>query len=129
MPTDYRAISAYNEEMLGKDRASRMSQVSMYADTAHFVFEILQNADDAGATRLDVWIDWRTHPTERMPDPRMSIFGGPALLIANNSEFTQHDLQAIQRIGESSRNAFTAPWPIDAPKRLASRSATFSLGV
>jgi len=52
MPTDYRAISAYNEEMLGKDRASRMSQVSMYADTAHFVFEILQNADDAGATEV-----------------------------------------------------------------------------
>ncbi len=52
MPTDYRAISAYNEEMLGKDRASRMSQVSMYADTAHFVFEVLQNADDAGATEV-----------------------------------------------------------------------------
>lgn len=52
MPTDYCAISAYNEEMLGKDRASRMSQVSMYADTAHFVFEILQNADDAGATEI-----------------------------------------------------------------------------
>ncbi len=52
MSTDYRAISAYNEEMLGKDRASRMSQVSMYADTAHFVYEILQNADDAGATEV-----------------------------------------------------------------------------
>ena len=52
MPTDYRAISAHNEEMLGKDRASRMSQVSMYADTAHFVYEILQNADDAGATKV-----------------------------------------------------------------------------
>ncbi len=52
MQTDYRAISAYNEEMLGKDRASRMSQVSMYADTAHFVFEILQNADDAGASEV-----------------------------------------------------------------------------
>ena len=53
--------------------------------------EFVQNADDAGATRLDVWIDWRTHPTGRMPDPRMSIFGGPALLIANDSEFTPHD--------------------------------------
>ena len=52
MPTDYCAISAHNEEMLGKDRASRMSQVSMYADTAHFVFEILQNADDANATEV-----------------------------------------------------------------------------
>lgn len=52
MSTDYRAISAENERKLGTDRASRMSQVSMYADTAHFVFEILQNADDAGATEI-----------------------------------------------------------------------------
>jgi hypothetical protein len=65
--------------------------------------EFVQNADDAGATRLDVWIDWRTHPTGRMPNPQMSIFGGPALLIANDSEFTPDDLQAIQRIGESSK--------------------------
>ena len=52
MATNYREISAHNEEMLGKDRASRMSQVSMYADTAHFVYEILQNADDAGAKEV-----------------------------------------------------------------------------
>ena len=52
MATEYHEISAYNEDMLGKDRASRMSQVSMYADTAHFVYEILQNADDAGAKEV-----------------------------------------------------------------------------
>ena len=52
MTTNYHEISSYNERMLGEDRASRMSQVSMYADTAHFIFEILQNADDAGATEI-----------------------------------------------------------------------------
>lgn len=52
MPRDYDAISRYNEEQLGKDRKSRMSQVAMYADTAHFVYELLQNADDAGATEI-----------------------------------------------------------------------------
>lgn len=52
MASDYKNITRYNEEQLGKDRASRMSQVAMYADTAHFVYELLQNADDAGATEI-----------------------------------------------------------------------------
>jgi len=52
MASDYEKISIYNEEQLGKDRASRMSQVAMYADTAHFVYELLQNADDAGASEI-----------------------------------------------------------------------------
>ena len=50
MPTDYEAITRYNKEQLGKDTASRKSQVNMYSDFSHFVFEILQNADDYGAT-------------------------------------------------------------------------------
>ena len=49
---DYKTISQYNEEQLGKDRKSRMYQVAMYADTAHFVYELLQNADDAGASEI-----------------------------------------------------------------------------
>jgi len=52
MARDYDAICRYNEEQLGKDRKSRMSQVAMYADTAHFVYGLLQNADDAGASEI-----------------------------------------------------------------------------
>lgn len=65
--------------------------------------EFLQNADDAGATRVDVWIDWRTHDASRLPDARMATFAGPALLVANDREFTSRDLEAIQRIGEGSK--------------------------
>ncbi|GAB4166311.1 MAG: hypothetical protein Fur0039_03040 [Rhodocyclaceae bacterium] len=83
MPTDYRAISAYNEEMLGKDRASRMSQVSMYADTAHFVFEILQNADDAGATEV----------VFEVSDDRLVIEH-------NGNPFTSDDVKAIGYFGK-----------------------------
>lgn len=50
--SNYEAISRENELDLGRDRTSRMSQVAMYADTAHFVYELLQNADDAGATEI-----------------------------------------------------------------------------
>ena len=52
MTTDYSAISQYNEEQLGKDRKSRMSQVAMYATATHFVYELLQNADDKDATEI-----------------------------------------------------------------------------
>ena len=52
MASDYQAISAYNEEQLGKDRASRKSQVAMYTDPVHFIFELLQNADDAYARKI-----------------------------------------------------------------------------
>ena len=52
MPSDYQAITEYNEEQLGKDTSSRKTQVSMYSDPTHFVYEILQNADDYGATEI-----------------------------------------------------------------------------
>lgn len=53
MPSDYAAITKYNEEQLGKDTASRRSQVNMYSDFTHFIFEILQNADDYGARKIE----------------------------------------------------------------------------
>ncbi|MDE0555541.1 MAG: hypothetical protein OXI24_15070 [Candidatus Poribacteria bacterium] len=52
MPSNYKAITEYNEEQLGKDTASRKTQVSMYSDPTHFVYELLQNADDYGATEV-----------------------------------------------------------------------------
>ena len=52
MLSDYEAITAHNEKQLGEDTASRKTQVSMYSDSTHFVYEILQNADDHGATEV-----------------------------------------------------------------------------
>ena len=52
MTCDYEAITRYNEEQLGKDTSSRKSQVNMYSDPTHFVYEILQNADDYNASKI-----------------------------------------------------------------------------
>ena len=52
MPSGYEVITEHNEEQLGKDTSSRKTQVSMYSDPTHFVYEILQNADDYGATEI-----------------------------------------------------------------------------
>ena len=52
MPSNYLAITEYNEHQLGQDTSSRKTQISMYSDPTHFVYEILQNADDYGATEV-----------------------------------------------------------------------------
>lgn len=83
MPRDYDAISRYNEEQLGKDRKSRMSQVAMYADTAHFVYELLQNADDAGATEIRF------------------LLSADALVVEHNGKpFDEADVRAISYFGK-----------------------------
>lgn len=83
MPRDYDAISRYNEEQLGKDRKSRMSQVAMYADTAHFVYELLQNADDAGATEISF------------------LLSGDGLVVEHNGKpFDEADVRAISYFGK-----------------------------
>ena len=52
MQSDYTQITKHNEHQLGQDTASRKTQISMYSDPTHFVYEILQNADDYGATEV-----------------------------------------------------------------------------
>ncbi|MCX8490049.1 MAG: hypothetical protein ORN54_03175 [Cyclobacteriaceae bacterium] len=56
MSINYEEINSYNKYQLGADLAARMDQVAMYADSAHFIYEILQNADDANATEIEFTI-------------------------------------------------------------------------
>ena len=52
MASDYEKITTVNVKELGTKTRSRKTQVSMYSDFTHFVYEILQNADDYGATQV-----------------------------------------------------------------------------
>ncbi len=65
--------------------------------------EFIQNADDAGATKVTFIVDWRTHQAVELPDPSMQSLMGPALIIYNNAEFTQNDFDAIQEIGKGNK--------------------------
>lgn len=49
--------------------------------------ELVQNADDAGATEVQFVLDWRSHPTEKLLAPGMADCQGPALLVYNNAVF------------------------------------------
>ncbi len=68
MPADYGAIRAENIARYGWDTAVLDLLGHLYSDRTHFIFELIQNAEDAGASeltftlfadRLEVWHDGR----------------------------------------------------------------------
>ncbi len=65
--------------------------------------EVLQNADDAGATWVRFTLDLRRHRADDIPDERMGALFGPALLVESDQTFTDADLENIQRIGAAGK--------------------------
>ena len=67
--------------------------------------ELLQNADDAKATKMYVILDKREHSSEHVLSEEWKDLHGPALLIWNDSEFSEKDLQGIQELGIGSKRS------------------------
>ena len=65
--------------------------------------ELVQNADDAGATEVQFALDWRSHPTEKLLAPGMADCQGPALLLYNNAVFSDDDLINISRLAGATK--------------------------
>ena len=65
--------------------------------------ELLQNADDARATKMCVVLDKRKHEGERLPSEEWKELQGPSLLVWNNRDFSDNDLQGIQKLGLGSK--------------------------
>lgn len=76
--------------------------VRNYPKGLGLVKEFLQNADDAGASKLLMIYDRRRH-SGSFPDPAMNVALGPALLFKNDQTFTNEDFQRIQQIGEGGK--------------------------
>jgi hypothetical protein len=71
-----------------------------YPATEATVFkEMLQNAEDAKATRFAVIFDKRTFGKETLVNEELAAFQGPSLLIYNDSIFTDDDIRGIQQLG------------------------------
>ena len=68
-----------------------------------FLHELLQNADDAEASKMYVILDKRTHGKERLPSVGWEKLQGPALLVWNNGKFTKEDMEGIQNLGLGSK--------------------------
>ncbi|XP_071487726.1 sacsin-like [Diadema antillarum] len=64
--------------------------------------ELLQNADDAGATEIHILYDPRSHGNKVFSD-NMEPLQGPALCVFNNQSFSRKDIMGIQDLGEGSK--------------------------
>ena len=67
--------------------------------------ELLQNADDSGATKMYVILDKRTHGAKCILSETWGKLQGPALLVWNDSEFSEKDLEGIQQLGLGSKRS------------------------
>lgn len=100
MPSNYSAIKADNERRYGTDigRIGQMLLADRYDDRTHFIFELLQNAEDALARRPE-WAGSRSVTFDLLPtELRFSHFGKP---------FDERDVRGVCGIAESTKD-FTA---------------------
>ena len=77
--------------------------LDMYPDGNPIFTELIQNADDAGATEIKILLDKNTYNTVSLLDSKMSELQGPALLFYNNSIFTEKDFENLAKIGQGSK--------------------------
>lgn len=77
--------------------------IRSYPRGVGLVQEFVQNADDAGADAVGLWLDERDHSVAALPSPRMAALQGPALVVTNDAEFSEDDWARLQTIGRSSK--------------------------
>ncbi|KAL8483693.1 hypothetical protein ACS0TY_026393 [Phlomoides rotata] len=77
--------------------------LEMYADGPAVLFELVQNAEDAGASNVTFLLDKSHYGTSSLLSPEMGDWQGPALYCFNDSVFSSQDLYAISRIGQESK--------------------------
>jgi sacsin len=76
-----------------------------YPEGTAVLKELVQNADDAGASQISICLDCRQHNSSSLAGPALGPFQGPALMIYNNSIFSEEDFRSIQRIGDSLKKS------------------------
>ena len=69
--------------------------------THYSVQEIIQNADDAGASTVHFYLDSRQHGSQSLIYPSLGQFQGPSLLSYNDAMFQEKDWQSIRKMQQS----------------------------
>jgi sacsin len=90
------------------DLTRRIREVlANYPEGTTALRELIQNADDAGAGRVRLCLDRRSHGSASLLAPALAQWQGPALLAYNDAVFTDEDFASISRIGDSRKVAQT----------------------
>mmetsp|Transcript_18718 Transcript_18718/g.38290 ORF Transcript_18718/g.38290 Transcript_18718/m.38290 type:complete len:3824 (+) Transcript_18718:165-11636(+) len=77
--------------------------IEMYPEGPSILSELIQNADDSGATAVKVLISMKENGTSSLLGPKMSSWQGPAIYVYNNSTFSDRDFINLSRIGQASK--------------------------
>ncbi|KAK2905342.1 hypothetical protein Q8A67_007141 [Cirrhinus molitorella] len=72
-----------------------------YPDGGQILKELIQNADDAGASNVVFIHDERHYGTHSLWTEELGKYQGPALYAFNDAAFTEEDWEGIQRVGRS----------------------------
>eukprot|EP01064_Diplonema_japonicum_P029206 TRINITY_DN4657_c1_g1_i1.p1 TRINITY_DN4657_c1_g1~~TRINITY_DN4657_c1_g1_i1.p1 ORF type:complete len:4321 (+),score=807.67 TRINITY_DN4657_c1_g1_i1:90-12965(+) len=92
---------AYGQSESITDRIK--SILDQYVDDVGIINEVVQNADDSGATEFVVMLDKASYNRERLLDPKMAAWQGPAVVMYNNKPFTEKDFANLSEIGKGSK--------------------------
>ncbi|TGO23441.1 hypothetical protein BPAE_0132g00110 [Botrytis paeoniae] len=63
--------------------------------------ELLQNADDAGASTVKFVLDDKSYEAEPLLHPELAQYQGPALLAFNSAKFLDRDFESLSQVGDS----------------------------
>ena len=77
--------------------------LSEYKDDAGIFKELVQNADDAGATEVSILVDWRQGGSSSVLSPEMKHCQGPALWAYNNATFRDEDFMNIAKLAGKTK--------------------------
>jgi sacsin len=87
------------------DLTRRIREVlANYPEGTTALRELVQNA---GATRVRLCLDRRSHGTASLLAPALAQWQGPSLLAYNDALFTDDDFASISRLGDSRKVAQT----------------------
>ncbi len=100
------ALTGAAVEAFGQSEAltTRLRHIlEAYPDGSGVLMELLQNADDAGATTVRFLLDRSEWGTDRVMGSKMAAWQGPALMAWNDAVFSPSDVQNIARIGQDTK--------------------------
>ena len=103
---DTLTLGQENVEAFGQHESltSRLHNIlELYADGVGILHELIQNADDAGATRVAFLLDESHHGDASLLSPAMRTWQGPSLFCYNDAVFTPQDFKNICSIGSNSK--------------------------